>query len=108
MVAKIVVKEVKIFYFCCSNIPPPKPATIIRNCHSFRESGFVRPSPVQLAAIPNAKIGLDMIVQSKSGTGKTCVYVVTALEMLKVCFLLVKVIKFLSVWKKLRRNSTDY
>jgi len=49
----------------------------------LRESGFVRPSPVQLAAIPNAKIGLDMIVQSKSGTGKTCVYVVTALEMLK-------------------------
>eukprot|EP00088_Acartia_fossae_P058660 TRINITY_DN689_c0_g1_i1.p1 TRINITY_DN689_c0_g1~~TRINITY_DN689_c0_g1_i1.p1 ORF type:complete len:701 (-),score=69.58 TRINITY_DN689_c0_g1_i1:320-2422(-) len=49
----------------------------------LRASGFVRPSPIQLAAIPNAKIGLDMIVQSKSGTGKTCVYVVTALEMLK-------------------------
>ena len=49
-----------------------------------RESGFVRPSPIQLAAIPNGKIGLDMIVQSKSGTGKTCVYVVTALEMIKV------------------------
>ena len=49
-----------------------------------RDSGFVRPSPIQLAAIPNAKIGLDMIVQSKSGTGKTCVYVVTALEMIKV------------------------
>ena len=50
----------------------------------FRGSGFVRPSPIQLAAIPNGKIGLDMIVQSKSGTGKTCVYVVTALEMIKV------------------------
>ena len=43
------------------------------------------PSPIQLAAIPQAKIGLDMIVQSKSGTGKTCVYVVTALEMIRVC-----------------------
>jgi len=49
----------------------------------LKESGFVRPSPIQLAAIPNGKIGLDMIVQSKSGTGKTCVYVVTALEMIK-------------------------
>jgi len=49
----------------------------------LKECGFIRPSPIQLAAIPNAKIGLDMIVQAKSGTGKTCVYVVTALEMLK-------------------------
>ena len=53
---------------------------------------------MQLAAIPNAKIGLDMIVQSKSGTGKTCVYVVTALEMLKVIFLTLKVIQCPSVW----------
>ena len=50
----------------------------------FSESGFVHPSPIQLAALPNSKIGLDMIVQSKSGTGKTCVYVVTALEMIRV------------------------
>jgi superfamily II DNA/RNA helicase len=49
----------------------------------LRESGFVHPSPIQLAALPNSKIGLDMIVQSKSGTGKTCVYVVTALEMIR-------------------------
>ena len=46
-------------------------------------AGFIRPSPVQLQAIPPAKIGFDCIVQSKSGTGKTCVYVVTALEMVK-------------------------
>ena len=46
-------------------------------------SGFHRPSPVQLQAIPPAKLGFDCIVQSKSGTGKTCVYVVTALEMVK-------------------------
>ena len=60
----------------------------------FRESGFVRPSPIQLAAIPNAKIGLDMIVQAKSGTGKTCVYVVTALEMLKVSYLIFLTLSF--------------
>jgi len=46
-------------------------------------AGFVQPSPVQLLAIPPAKVGFDLIVQSKSGTGKTCVYVVAALEMLK-------------------------
>ena len=46
-------------------------------------SGFLHPSPVQLQAIPPAKIGFDCIVQSKSGTGKTCVYVVTALEMVR-------------------------
>ena len=49
----------------------------------LNNSGFVRPSPVQLQAIPKAKVGFDCIVQSKSGTGKTCVYVVTALEMVK-------------------------
>jgi len=49
----------------------------------LKSAGFVQPSPVQLLAIPPAKVGFDLIVQSKSGTGKTCVYVVTALEMLK-------------------------
>ena len=46
-------------------------------------SGFVRPSPVQLQAIPKTKVGFDCIVQSKSGTGKTLVYAVTALEMVR-------------------------
>ena len=45
-------------------------------------AGFLRPSPVQWAALPLAKIGVDLIVQSKSGTGKTLVYVVTALNMI--------------------------
>jgi len=48
----------------------------------LKNAGFLRPSPVQLMAIPPAKIGFDLVVQSKSGTGKTCVYVVSALEML--------------------------
>ena len=45
-------------------------------------AGFLRPSPVQWSALPLAKIGVDLIVQSKSGTGKTLVYVVTALNMI--------------------------
>ena len=46
----------------------------------LNNSGFVRPSQVQLQAIPKTRVGFDCIVKSKSGTGKTCVYVVTALE----------------------------
>ncbi|XP_075224261.1 uncharacterized protein LOC142326049 [Lycorma delicatula] len=43
-------------------------------------AGFVKPSPIQLKAIPLARCGFDLIVQAKSGTGKTCVFAVAALE----------------------------
>lgn len=43
-------------------------------------AGFRRPSPIQLAAIPLGRCGLDLVVQAKSGTGKTCVLAVIALE----------------------------
>ena len=43
----------------------------------------MQPSPVQAAAIPPAKLGFDLVVQSKSGTGKTAVFVVAALEMVR-------------------------
>ena len=43
-------------------------------------AGFRRPSPIQLAAIPLGRCGLDLVVQAKSGTGKTCVLAVVALE----------------------------
>ncbi|NWV50427.1 DDX20 helicase, partial [Daphoenositta chrysoptera] len=43
-------------------------------------AGFHRPSPVQLKAIPLGRCGLDLIVQAKSGTGKTCVFATIALE----------------------------
>ncbi|NWV07676.1 DDX20 helicase, partial [Ptilonorhynchus violaceus] len=39
-----------------------------------------RPSPVQLKAIPLGRCGLDLIVQAKSGTGKTCVFATIALD----------------------------
>lgn len=46
----------------------------------LKSASFFQPSPVQLKAIPLGKIGLDLIVQAKSGTGKTCVFTVIALE----------------------------
>ncbi|XP_067166608.1 probable ATP-dependent RNA helicase DDX20 [Apteryx mantelli] len=45
-------------------------------------AGFHRPSPVQLKAIPLGRCGLDLIVQAKSGTGKTCVFSAIALDAL--------------------------
>ncbi|XP_028309824.1 putative ATP-dependent RNA helicase DDX20 [Gouania willdenowi] len=45
-------------------------------------SGFQRPSPIQLKAIPLGRCGLDLIVQAKSGTGKTCVFCTIALDSL--------------------------
>ncbi|XP_042873122.1 probable ATP-dependent RNA helicase DDX20 [Penaeus japonicus] len=50
----------------------------------LKKSGFIKPSPIQLAAIPLGRCGLDLVVQAKSGTGKTCVFTVVALEMLSV------------------------
>ncbi|XP_076817037.1 uncharacterized protein LOC143462679 [Clavelina lepadiformis] len=44
------------------------------------KSGFYKPSPIQLKAIPLGRCGLDLVVQAKSGTGKTCVFSVIALE----------------------------
>lgn len=48
----------------------------------LRAAGFERPSPVQLQAIPLGRCGLDLIVQAKSGTGKTCVFSTIALDTL--------------------------
>ncbi|XP_077191019.1 putative ATP-dependent RNA helicase DDX20 [Paroedura picta] len=48
----------------------------------LRAAGFLRPSPVQLKAIPLGRCGLDLIVQAKSGTGKTCVFSTIALDSL--------------------------
>src|SRR5215213_8330411 len=57
------------------------------------EAGYERPSPIQLKAIPPGKLGLDVIAQAKSGTGKTIVFGIIALGMLdfnnpkpQVCF----------------------
>ncbi|KAG8450894.1 hypothetical protein GDO86_003239 [Hymenochirus boettgeri] len=45
-------------------------------------AGFIKPSPIQRKAIPLGRCGLDLIVQAKSGTGKTCVFSTVALDSL--------------------------
>ena len=45
------------------------------------DAGFKHPSPIQVRAIPLGRFGVDMIAQAKSGTGKTVVFAVVALEM---------------------------
>lgn len=46
----------------------------------LQKSGFQKPSEIQLKSIPYGRLGLDLFVQSKSGTGKTCVFAVVALD----------------------------
>jgi hypothetical protein len=53
------------------------PAPLVR---ALASAGFQRPSPVQKLAIPLGLVGTDLIVQAKSGTGKTCVFAVIALQ----------------------------
>lgn len=47
-------------------------------------AGFKTPSPVQESAIPLARLGSDLVVQAKSGTGKTLVFAVACLERVDV------------------------
>ncbi|XP_014478090.1 PREDICTED: ATP-dependent RNA helicase dbp4-like [Dinoponera quadriceps] len=47
-------------------------------------AGFQRPSPIQLKAIPLGRCGFDLIVRAKSGTGKTVVFGIIALEILDI------------------------
>ncbi|KAF6202523.1 hypothetical protein GE061_002919 [Apolygus lucorum] len=46
----------------------------------LHKAGFKRPSPIQLSAVPLGRCGFDLIVQAKSGTGKTLVFTLVALE----------------------------
>ncbi|MEW5310630.1 MAG: hypothetical protein WDW38_002409 [Sanguina aurantia] len=50
---------------------------------SLKLSGFTQPSPVQQSAIPLGRIGSDLIVQAKSGTGKTVAFAVICLLRVK-------------------------
>jgi superfamily II DNA/RNA helicase len=51
---------------------------------ALERAGYQSPSPVQHAAIPLARLGSDVIVQAKAGTGKTLVFAVTAVERVNV------------------------
>lgn len=46
----------------------------------LKKAGYERPSPIQLKAIPLGRLGMDLIAQAKSGTGKTVVFGVITLE----------------------------
>ena len=45
--------------------------------------GYVRPTPVQVASIPLTMAGIDLIVQSQTGTGKTAAFGIPVVEMLE-------------------------
>ncbi|CAG4950062.1 unnamed protein product [Colias eurytheme] len=50
----------------------------------LQASGFIKPSPIQLLGIPLGKLGFDLLLEAKSGTGKTVVFSTIALEKLNL------------------------
>lgn len=57
------------------------PAALLRG---LQRAGYQAPSPVQRAAIPLGRAGADLIVQAKSGTGKTCMFAAVLLPTLNL------------------------
>ena len=47
---------------------------------SIQRTGFTTPTPVQLAAIPPAMAGSDLMVSSQTGSGKTAAFMLPALN----------------------------
>ncbi|XP_046841399.1 probable ATP-dependent RNA helicase DDX20 isoform X1 [Xenia sp. Carnegie-2017] len=58
----------------------------------LKSAGFERPSPIQMKAIPIGRCGVDLIAQAKSGTGKTCVFSVIALESIILTMMSIQVL----------------
>ena len=58
----------------------------------LNDAGYAHPSPVQWSTLPLANIGVDLVVQAKSGTGKTLVFVLSTLNMIKLDLNTVQVI----------------
>lgn len=48
--------------------------------NALRANGYNKPSPVQTIAIPMGRLGADLIVQAKAGTGKTLVFGIVCLD----------------------------
>lgn len=62
-------------------------ASLLQNellLRGLERSGYEQPSPIQLKVIPVGRLGVDIIAQAKSGTGKTVVFGVLALEAVDV------------------------
>ncbi|XP_034483073.1 probable ATP-dependent RNA helicase DDX20 [Drosophila innubila] len=51
--------------------------------NGLQEHKFLTPTKIQAAAIPIAFAGMDLLVQSKSGTGKTLIYLLAAFQLLQ-------------------------
>jgi ATP-dependent RNA helicase DeaD len=47
------------------------------------EAGYIEPTPVQAGLIPRALAGVDVMVQARTGTGKTAAFVLPILERLR-------------------------
>ena len=75
------------------NMAAARPDTTVASSATFRDlpihrdivraltaMRFLRPSPIQLHALPVALFGNDVVGQAKSGTGKTAVFGITAIE----------------------------
>ena len=52
--------------------------------HAALESaGYITPTPIQAGLIPRALLGIDLLGQARTGTGKTASFVIPVLERLK-------------------------
>ena len=58
----------------------------------MNDAGYTHPSPVQWSTLPLANIGVDLVIQAKSGTGKTLVFVLSTLNMINLDLNTVQVI----------------
>ena len=49
---------------------------------AVNDAGYTTPTPVQLAAIPAALAGKDLVVSSQTGSGKTAAFMLPSLQRL--------------------------
>ena len=49
-------------------------------CELLKKQGIINPTAVQEKLIPTARSGKDVIVQSKTGTGKTLAFLLPIME----------------------------
>jgi ATP-dependent RNA helicase DeaD len=50
---------------------------------AIKQMGYTRPTPVQSVAVPLVFAGLDLIIQSQTGTGKTAAFAVPVIDMIE-------------------------